>query len=309
MKRINQNNFFPTKKWAEIEITIKQIGENDIFDLFSKDLGFLISLELIKKNSNYKLSDIGKLYFEEVFIKGNLKDGEKLLFGQLLNHPPACAIQQYLYGVKNPSISQVITVLKTTGFWQEKIKITHYLDLLNNLKIITYNRKAKAVKVLVQPNTEKIPSSIFIDPKRPYSNILWTKKIISNCNEYIYWLDKHFQKEAFEWIFSSANANKINTIKILSLALSDIGKSTKKEFNRLKEELANKGITIKWQVIDSKKIRDSHDRWIISKDEARNIPNVNAISSGQRSELNLSQNKEDLKKAFLEYWKFSKEIQ
>jgi hypothetical protein len=304
-------NSYPTKKWVEIEKIIKNIGEKENFvSMPPEDINFLHSIgfiNIIKTliNTEYALSDIGLLYFEEVFIRNNLKKGKEILCGQLLKQPPVIAIQQYLFGVKDPSIFQVITVLKSVNFWESDIKLAHFLDLLNSLEIITYNRKAKIIKILIPPDTEKIPPSIFIDPQRPYSNIMWIKKIISKCRGYLYWIDKHFQKEAFEWIFASADANKINEIKILSLDLKEDNKNATKEYGRLKKELENKGINLEWHVIDSTFIKDSHDRWIISENEARNIPNVNAISSGQKSELNLSENKEILEKDFLEYWEKS----
>lgn len=312
MKRINKENsiIFPTKRWLEYNNVLKLIGEGSLSEVDFLDVKFLESLGLVKiENKNiYSLTELGGFYFESLFVKNDIEIGEKIIYNQLLKYAPVNAISQYLYGIENPSVNQVITVLKYTGLWGESLTITHLLELLNHFKVIIYNRKNKTLIVSVQPNIESIPRSIFIDPKRPYSNIMWIKKIISSSKKYILWLDKHFQKEALEWIYSSADANNLKDIKILSLAIPDNGKKIKKDFARFQRELKSRGIEVAWRVIDSKKMRDNHDRWIISENEARNIPNVNAISSGQLSEINISDNRDKLESAFMEYWEHADDI-
>lgn len=118
-------------------------------------------------------------------------------------------------------------------------------------------------------------------------------------------------KEAFDWIYTIADANSIKEIKILSLNLGDsnLNKQAKDNYRRLKNELLQKGIQLKWAVIEKRLINDSHDRWIIGGNStAWNIPNVNAISAGQRSELNRSDNYYQITKAFNDYWNLSKEV-
>jgi hypothetical protein len=65
---------------------------------------------------------------------------------------------------------------------------------------------------------------------------------------------------------------------------------------------------VEWRVIDSTKIRDTHDRWIIGDESARNVPNVNAIISGQHSELNLSSQRDEISQLFEAYWAESNPI-
>ncbi len=70
----------------------------------------------------------------------------------------------------------------------------------------------------------------------------------------------------------------------------NLSSDARKYYRRFKQEMENKGISVAWATIDSKLVRDTHDRWILDDvGYLRNIPNVNAISSGQRSEMNLSE--------------------
>jgi hypothetical protein len=161
------------------------------------------------------------------------------------------------------------------------------------------------VKILISPDAPHVPKNVFIDPSRPFSNILWIKRVLAECDGSILWFDKHFQKEAFEWLWAIADANKIKKIHVLSLDLGEANLNTeaKKSYQRFKREMLNKGIEVLWRVIDSKLLRDTHDRWIMdNKKYLRNVPNVNAISSGQRSEMSKSENYSDVYPAFNNYW-------
>ncbi len=183
--------------------------------------------------------------------------------------------------------------------------MTHFLDLLNLVGILNYNRGTKRLRVLISPDTPSVPKSIFIDPKRPFSNIVWIKRILDECDGFIYWLDKHFQKEALEWLWAIADASKIKEIKILSLDLGDanLNGAARKSYRDFKREMESKGISVSWAIIASTQIKDSHDRWIIGGNNyLRNVPNVNAISSGQKSEMILSDNFDAVLELFKEYY-------
>jgi hypothetical protein len=118
------------------------------------------------------------------------------------------------------------------------------------------------------------------------------------------WLDKHFTTAALEALWEAVDGNRVSNVRILSLFMEDYhsGRKVKRDFGHLRTELANRGVTLEWRVIDSTLIRDTHDRWIVSDTSARNIPNVNAIFSGQHSELNASHQREELKTLFDGYW-------
>jgi hypothetical protein len=294
---------------------VKLVGEGeDTSDFTAGDnFSFLKSLGIVENGISNELTPIGRALFEAAFIRVSSAEEIEILKGLLLDFPPVQAIQQYLWGLKDVKTDQVLTVLKSTGYWFycDISPLTHFLEILNFSRIISYARKEKKIKVLIPPDSPKTPRCIFIDPSRPFSNTMWIKRVLGECSEFIYWIDKHFQKEALEWLWGIADASKIKEIKIISLDLGEgnLNGEAKKNYKNLRQELANKGISLSWLTIDSKKIRDSHDRWIIGgKLYARNVPNVGAIVSGQRSEITLTDNYEDVLKAFNGYLKLSEEV-
>ncbi|MFH1047931.1 MAG: hypothetical protein V1738_06535 [Patescibacteria group bacterium] len=298
----------PQNNWRKMLHYIKLVGENGTISNLDSvdDYYFWEELGVFEKTVTSELSENGKAIFESIYIR---RDGnETEIFKQLLlAFPPTIALQQYLWGILEVSVDQALTVLKTTGSWvyNSNEPLTHFLDFLNFAGVITYNKRTRAVKILISPDAPRVPRNVFIDPSRPFSNILWIKRVIGECSGSILWLDKHFQKEGLEWIWSIADAEKITEIRILSLDMGDknLGSDAKNTFKRFRQEMTNKGINASWATIDSKEIRDIHDRWILDGvGYLRNVPNVNAISSGQRSELNLSENYDEARHMFEEYW-------
>lgn len=310
-----QQVVLPTHPWSQLKSHLKSIGEGEYlthFDL-GDDYDFLVAVGIIDEINTGELTGKGRSLFEASFIRRDAAEEDQILQELLLNFPPTQAIQQYLWGVKDVTIDQVLTVLKTTGFWifEENRLLTHFLDLLNLGKIITYDRKNRKVTILVSPDQTKAPRNVYIEPTRPYGNIYWAKRVLAECEGFIYWFDKHFTKDAFDWIYTIADANRVNDIKILSLDLGEhnLNKQAKKDYKRLKNELANKKISLEWRTIDSDRVKDSHDRWVIGdKNYVRNLPDVNTILSGKRSEMMNSDNYDEILSAFKNYWSLGVEI-
>lgn len=179
----------PTHPWNKIKPYIKLMGEGK--SISHADLGdeydFLEGLGIIDPVNTGELTKNGRIIFEASFIRCDSIEEEKILQSLLINFPPTQAIQQYLWGIKNINPDQVLTVLKTTGLWQfeEKRLLTHFLDLLNLTKIIKYDRKNRKIIILISPDTKKVPSSVFIDPTRPYGNIYWIKRLLAECGLYL----------------------------------------------------------------------------------------------------------------------------
>lgn len=312
-KEKNRIQLLPENSWKKMLPLIKLAGEKECYEKsnFSDDYEFLEALGIFDSGVTGELTQSGKFLFDSLFICCDGRDKE-ILSDLLLQYPHTMAIQQYLWGVSDINVDQVLSVLKANKLWiyDSRKSLTHFLDLLNHVGIIKYNKKVRKLEILVPPDLENIPKNVFIHPSRPFSNIIWIKKILGECRGYIYWLDKHFQKEALEWLWEVADSNKIREIKILSLNLGDenLGSATKKYYKRFKREMLNKGILVKWATIDSKLIRDNHDRWIIGDRYLRNVPNVNTISSGQKSEMNKSENFEEALISFNDYFKIGQEV-
>ena len=307
----------PHHSWPILEKLIRSTGEketnitegirghHDYDPDIAWDIEFLKQLGFIKGDFTYKLTDAGKRYFELRFIKNQFKEAKSILRDQLLSFPPAELIIQLLWGVPRASKSNVQSLLTShvtlRNFSKDTLRA--FLKVLDHAGVISYNRLTGGVQVLVKPAEEETPRNVFIAPETPYGNIIWLRRILSECRKFIYWLDKHFYKMGLEDIWEVADGTKVQQIHVLSLQLEDnLNQTAKNEYNHLRQELTRKGISLEWRIIEKQKIKDTHDRWIIGKNCAYNVPNINAIHSGQRAELNLSNNYKEVLKTFLSYW-------
>ena len=118
------------------------------------------------------------------------------------------------------------------------------------------------------------------------------------------WLDKYFQKEAFEWLWREATAEKISSIRVISTVdTSGVDPLALADFKRLNKELRQKGIELDWRVLDRSKAHDFHDRWVLDGSGlCYNIPSIGSIKSGQRSELHASPNHKEVEQIFEQYY-------
>lgn len=308
---VNKKLTLPSHPWRYYEKILRLLIEKENNFADKNELLFLMDLGFITKK--LKVTKRGRIYFDAKFIKSNDDIATEILRGTLIASPPIQAILQLLYGVEDASRDNALSILKSRGYWNfsNQTSLTNLLDMMNQVGLVVYSRKFGTLKILFNPTQkeEPLPKNIFIEPSRPFNNIMALKKILDTCTGYIYWLDKHFQKEALEIIWEIADANKIKEIIILSIDLEQVvNKSARKYYKRLKKELHNKGIRLEWFVIDNKLIKDTHDRWVLTKTTGWNLPNCNAIFSGQRSEIYETTNFKELIIIFKNYLKKAHEI-
>jgi hypothetical protein len=296
----------PTKGWASYDGALKAIGEHRGED-YEPDATFLRALGLIESSDPLRLSGEGRLYFDARFIREDLTEANRILQQGVLGLAPVAAVAQLLDGVSGATRATAETILRSQGFG-DGLRDRHLgflLTLMDRVHVVEYAKAEGTLHVLVHPAQEDVvPSSVFISPRTPFGNRVWLRRVLAEGTGTIAWLDKHFTSAAFEPLWEAIDGNRVSKVRILSLYMEDAhaGRKVKRDFGNLRTELANRGVAVEWRVIDSRLIKDTHDRWIISDGAARNIPNVNAIMSGQHSELNLSGQRAELSAMFDNYW-------
>jgi len=300
----------PRNSWATYEAALRNVAERRGAPN-SEERAVLASLGLI--DGNGYLTAVGQSYFELRFVVEDIDKARGVLRDRLLEWPPAIAILQLLHGVLGANRTAVESILRSRGFSAEPTvrQVGSLLVLLHWSELITYSKSTGKVVVLFNPaHQPATPASIFIDRTTPFANRVWLRRVLQECEGHIYWLDKHFNASGLEVVWEAADANRVKDIRVLSLVLHENSNArTLREYLNLKRELAAKGIAFDWRVIASAEIRDTHDRWILGIGSARNVPNLNAILSGQRSELNASPNNRSIEAAFLEYWERSLDLE
>jgi hypothetical protein len=296
---------YPAKSWASYETDIKLLGEYRYAGK-ARDLDFLRSLSFVHANRE-ELTERGTRYFTLRNIGGTLDDADEVLREALSELPSAAGVLQLLAGLGVVPRARAETALRSQRLTDglSTRSLGGLLALLNKVSLIRYSKGDGAIEILSKPQAlPEPPRSIFIAPETPFSNRVWLRRVLEQCRDHIYWLDKHFLAAGLEPLWEAADRSRISEIRVLSLQLADnSGRGARRAYNDLREELRGRDIALEWRFIDSATIRPTHDRWIIGSNVARNIPDVGSVLAGKHSELNLSDQADRLRRLFLDYWR------
>lgn len=304
----------PKSSWLALKahlLRLRTRQEASIVDKANKDdLLFLDQLGLM--NAAGQLTSQGQDFCNLTYVRGDPEAADHMVRDAVIDLPATQVLLQSLSGLKNVSTNQARMALVFAGLTEQEVdhKLVNFLTILNAHKIINYDRKNRVLRVLISPKQATAPTHVYVDRSRPYSNDAWIREILRECRGSIMWLDKYFQKEAFEWIWREADADHVDKILIVSVIdVNGIDRVTMDDYKRLKKELQTKGIKLEWRVLEKATSHDFHDRWLL--DDASlcyNLPSINSIKSGQRSELHRSPNQSVVKASFVTYFDTAKPV-
>ena len=156
------------------------------------------------------------------------------------------------------------------------------LNVLNAAGVVKYSNKLQTVRITAPVPEEMIAAVRVVEPDRPYSNVLALREILRSCEGYIRWAEPHLPRKALEPLSYEADSSVISEIRLLSGERS-MDDATRKDFKRFAVEMKNRGITAESRVIPPAKM-EWHDRFILGRKQAWNVPPVNTLFKGDYSE-------------------------
>jgi hypothetical protein len=141
-----------------------------------------------------------------------------------------------------------------------------------------------------------------LTPETPFSNNSYFRNILFSCRGFIYWMDKYFSKRGLDYLIDFIDPKQIKEIKII-MSLESFTPVFKEAFIDFREEMTNKNVSIQLKIINKSNLKSRlHDRFIISKDDAFNIPSPDVLARGQLSEISKSNNRTKILKEFDDLW-------
>lgn len=165
---------------------------------------------------------------------------------------------------------------------QEAAAVRAALQTLNAAGVVAYSNKLQTVRI-VAPVPEELAAVVrVVEPERPYSNVLALREILRSCEGYIYWAEPHLPRRALEPLSYEADAAQISEIRLLSAERS-MDDATRKDFKRFATEMAHRGIAAEWRVVSPIHMH-WHDRFILGRRQAWNVPPFNTLYKGDYSE-------------------------
>lgn len=271
------------------------------------DRTFLESLGFAEGSKTLVLSRKGQAYFQLRFIDEEIDAAKEVLRSQLLSAcPEAAALAQALAGRPGVSRSVAELVLRNQDFGDglTSRRLGSLLALLSWADVIDYAKREGKLRVLTNPIAEEqLPQSIFISPDTPWTNRRRLEQVLAAADGDLYWLDKHFLPSGLDCLGAAVDGAQVNVVRVLSLELEESkSRRARRAYKDLVRELSARSVDFEWRFINSQHIRDTHDRWIISASRAWNVPNLNAILSGQHSEISETDNRDSLLEMFQKAW-------
>lgn len=245
------------------------------------DLELLTELGLIGPKG---LTERGRAFEDAYWIYDEEQTARQIWQDALMGLPATQALMQGLHGrgpVRFAGAHHFLARHKIVSP-QDETGVRMFFQTLNAAGIVAYSNKLQTVRI-VAPVPEEIAAVVrVIEPERPYSNLLALREILRSCEGYIWWAEPHLPRKALEPLSYEADAAKISEIKMLS-GEQFMDDSTRKDFKRFAAEMANRGVVAEWRVVSAPD-RDWHDRFILGRRQAWNVPPVNTLLKGDYSE-------------------------
>jgi len=106
-------------------------------------------------------------------------------------------------------------------------------------------------------------------------------------------------------LYGELDGARVKDVRILSGG-ANVTDALKGDFDRFAKEMKKtRGIDVEWRVLDKGETFKRHDRIILSKDQAKNLPPLNTILAGSVGEI-LPGNIKPA--AFEEWWKLGTDL-
>lgn len=238
----------------------------------------------------FKLTEVGHAFDDAANVYNDKAEATRLFREAYLGMPVTQALMQGLHGRGSVPVTGALHMLARHGLADadNTSAFRTLLATLNSMGIVSYSVKHQSVR-LVEPlpdseeHDDAPQASIrIVEPDRPYSNVRNLREVLRTCREFVWWADMHFEKRGLEPLADEADPTRINEIRVLMVTRpkpSDLA-----DYQRFTTEMAKLGITAEFRVVAAPH-RDWHDRFIVTRDDAWNVPPLNTIFKGDYSQF------------------------
>jgi hypothetical protein len=300
--------------WASIEAALSAVAESRSDPLSDDDLRRLQGLGLVETDPPTRLAPLGERYWKAKFVLEDAAKSREALADVLRDHPVVTAFCSALWGAGDRPVAGGLRLIRQLTKSADDVANRRWLALMNSAGLIVYNQKYPTLKVSYNPN-ELAPAEIseelektsghVLSPDRPYGNLMALRSVLRAAADFLWWYEPHMPPKVLEALYGELDGTKVTDVRILSGG-ANVSEPLKGDFDRFAKELKKeRGITVQWRVLDRGETFKRHDRIILSKDQAKNLPPLNTVLAGSVGEILPS----DIKPTdFDEWWKLGTDL-
>lgn len=232
------------------------------------------------------LTSEGHAFDDAANVYGDQVEAQQLLREAYLRTPATQALMQGLHGRGSVPVEGALHLLARHGLADSQLpsKFRAMLSVLNAIGVVSYSVKLQTVRIVapIPDEADPGPSVRVVEPDRPYSNVRHLRETLRACREFIWWADPHFEKRGFEPLIDEADGQKVQSIRILSGTRPS--SRDLQDYERFVTEMKTLGIEVEYGIVAAPD-RDWHDRYIVTKGAAWNVPPLGAVAKGNYSEF------------------------
>lgn len=249
----------------------------------ASDVLHLLDLGLFSPDTG--LTEAGRAIEDAYWIDGDQDLARPMLRQAYARTPVVEVLLQGLHGRGATPLKSALYLLQKHGLADgsaaDLTRLRGILSMLNPFDLLKFAPKHQTVRSVTAPEQQQAPVIRVIEPDRPYSNIQQLRQTLRACKEFIVWIETHFPRKGLEPLAEEADSTRIQRIRILSGKANADARAVA-DYQRFRAEMKNGGISAEWRILDP---MPTHDRYIITKDAAWNVPPVNTLYKGDFSEI------------------------
>jgi CBS domain-containing protein len=241
-------------------------------------------LDLLQLRDGDALTAQAEGLYEAAFIDGDQERAKDLCRRIMLDQPLTQVLLQSLAGRPSMTFSGVQHLLARHGMARldQASMLRRFLGVLNEVDIVAYAKKSQTVRSTTSGEDVEVPRIRVVQPGRNYSNVMHLRRIIRDCEDYIWWAEPHLNGKALEPLADEINPDRVKSVRMLSGPVA-INESTRRDWHRFQREMAEAGVDAQWRVLPKGRV-PFHDRYLLGRNQAWNVPPINTVYKGSYSE-------------------------
>lgn len=281
--------------WTSIEASIAMIAESPSDKPSERELGRLRGLRLVEPSGDApKLSRLGERYYMARFVHQDEAATREVLMEVLRRLPVVTAFCAAMWGRGPRPVAGALRLIRQITKSSQDVANRRWLALMNSAGLIVYNQKNPTLRVLYNPyelsseepgNVREESSGHVVAPDTPFSNRLALRNVIRAAREWLWWYEQHLPPKVLEVLVGELDGSKVAEVRFLS-GPANVTADLKTDFVHFAKEMkAVRGIDVHWRVLARAEAQAHHDRFILSKDLAMNVPPLSTLLMGSTSEI------------------------
>jgi hypothetical protein len=127
----------------------------------------------------------------------------------------------------------------------------------------------------------EVPSDVYLDPAKPYSNDSALRGLIASLKGNVFWWEAHMPaRKVLDLLHESLDGEAVHGLRLMSGPDNATDEESKRRINRFTEEMGAHGITVEWRIVPKKKTGALHARVLSDASRTFELPPINSILQG-----------------------------